>query len=467
MMDGHLPIFMTAYAPEQITPEIAVRYIRRHFAELDYLEKLENYYNGRHAILNRTKDGDLSNNKLVCNNAKYIADFTSAYLLGAPVSYSAKDNSDISPLTDALETADSETQDIDLAHDLSIFGRAYEMIYMSDGSDGEKPYPKLAKLSPRNAFVVYGNNVEQPPVFGIYYYPVFDENGMKTGFAGTLSTSAYIQNFTLSTEGGLVKAAEQIPHYFGKVTIDEIYNNSERMGDFEQVMSLIDAYNTLQSDRVNDKEQFVKALLVIKGQVLGDTDEESAAAYDSIKQNGVMTLDADGDASFLTRQLDESSVEVLRKSIENDIAKYSGVPDMTDEHFAGNVSGQAMKFKLLALEQMTKIKERFFTEGLRYRLECISNVLAVQGSTKIPVKNIQMQFTHSLPANLAEDAQIVNSLSGHVSEKTLLGLLSFVKDPGRELETLHQEQQEKTDNMLHAQQSMLQTDMRMPINKMK
>ena len=61
---------------------------------------------------------------------------------------------------------------------------------------------------------------------------------------------------------------------FGMITLNEVFNNEERQGDFEQQISLINAYNTLQSDRVNDKEQFVKAILLISGQILGDTEEE-------------------------------------------------------------------------------------------------------------------------------------------------------------------------------------------------
>ena len=74
----------------------------------------------------------------------------------------------------------------------------------------------------------------------------------------------------------------------------------------------------MQSDRVNDKEQFVDALLLIKGQILGDDNEEKTETYNAMKQNRVLELSSDSDASFLTRQFDESSIEVLRKSIVSD-----------------------------------------------------------------------------------------------------------------------------------------------------
>lgn len=455
-MNEHLPIFIVSALPgPENLPAVAAKYIQRHGNEIDYLTKLDNYYRGKQDILNRVKGADLSNNRLVCNHAKYIADFTSAYLIGSPVTYTA--DSDITVLTDALKAADAPTQDIDLAHDDAIFGRAYEMIYLDENAG-----IKLAKISPLNGFVVYNDTVEQRPLFSVHYYPTFDDNGQKTGYKGSISTDSYIQDITLTATRSLQSAGEPVPHYFGKVPLDEIYNNADRMGDFENVVSLIDAYNTLQSDRVNDKEQFVKALLVITGQVLGDTDEESSETYDAIRKHGVMTLDQGSTASFLTRQLDESSVEILSKSISHDIHKFSGVPDMSDENFAGNVSGVAMKYKLLALEQMTKFKERYFTEGLRYRLECIANVLRAKGGAAIDVKDINIQFTHSLPANETELAQLIGSLSGTVSQETLLSLLPFVKDPAAEVKAVNDEKQANAERMVD---SMMHSDMHSHLNE--
>ena len=62
-------------------------------------------------------------------------------------------------------------------------------------------------------------------------------------------------------------------HYFGKMPMVEYRNNEEKQGDFEQMIPLIDAYNILESDRVNDKEQFVDAFLFLTGI---DLDSEQA-----------------------------------------------------------------------------------------------------------------------------------------------------------------------------------------------
>ena len=135
-----------------------------------------------------------------------------------------------------------------------------------------------------------------------------------------------------------------------------------------------------------------------------------------------------GDARWLTRQFDESSVELLRKSLENDIHKFSGVPCMSDINFSGNSSGIAMRYKLLAFEQLTKIKERYFAEGLKLRLKMIANAVYAMSAELIDTDDIELYFTHTLPENESELAQTVNLLKDVVPREQLMKLLPFVTE---------------------------------------
>lgn len=409
----------------KITPQLALRFIVKHALSCEPMDRLYSYYIGEHSILCRPKDKRAANNRLVCNHAKYITDCTTGYFMGSPVQYRSRSGADISVLTDILYRCDSATQDIDLARNGSIFGRSYEMLYFSDDS---QPVLKLASIDPRQAFVVYDNTVEEKPIFGVYYLPQYSENDVLTGYRCYLCTRSEITEFYVTAAFSLGKIISSVPHYFGDVPLIEYYNNGDCQGDFEQVTSLIDAYNLLQSDRVNDKEQFVDAILLIKGQILGDTPDEESETYRSIKEFGVMTMDDDGDARWLTRQFDENSVELLRRSLENDIHKFSGVPCMTDANFSGNSSGIAMRYKLLAFEQLTKIKERYFAEGLRLRLKMISNAVFAMSANKIDAEDIEIYFTHTLPENEAELAETVNLLKDIVPREQLMKLLPFVTE---------------------------------------
>lgn len=424
----------TISADTPVTPETACTFIKEHSLHMrDRYDRLERYYEGEHPICSREKRSVLANNKLVCNHAKYISDTCVGYFAGNPVKYSGEG---IEPLLELLRAADSDTQDIDLAQKASIFGTAYEFIYTDE--DGQ---PRLYSPDPRQAFVIYDDTVQQKPVAGVYYYKLHDSvTDRDTGYSVYLCTASMITHFVTDTGFTPKLPDENRPHGMNGVPLIEIYNNSTCGSDFEPVLSLIDAYNILQSDRLNDKEQFVEAILLIKGSVLGDDNDEKSESYKALRENGLLELDADSSAEWLTRQFDENSVEVLRKSLEQDIHKFANVPCMSDESFGGNASGVAMRYKLLGFEQITKIKERYFREGLKERLRLLCSWLDFTGKAHVDSTGISIQFTRALPVNETEVAQLVSELRDLVPLKTLLGLLPFVDDPEAAAEEIREQQ---------------------------
>ena len=122
--------------------------------------------------------------------------------------------------------------------------------------------------------------------------------------------------------------------------------------------------------------------------------------------------------------------------LQTDIHKFSQVPDLSDDNFAGNASGVAIKYKLIGLEQIRGKKERQFKKALQRRIELISNILRLQNKANIDFRDITMTFTANIPANVVEQVQIVNQLDGLISRDTLLGLLPFVEEPSQEIEKL-------------------------------
>lgn len=421
----------------EITKEIVQRYLNLHSTDAAKLDKLDRYYRGQHDILSRSKGNDLANNRLVCNHAKHITDTAVGYLVGNPVTY--KSDLNLDSLMDWAKRADVDTEDMDIAKDASVFGRAYELVYMSDD---ENPSPRVTVIDPRNAFVVYDDTVEHEPVFGVYYYPVYGAYNTIEKYKGQYITQDKIVAFAATSSRSIEMEDAPFANPFGMVTLIEYSNNEEQQGDFEQVISLIDAYNILQSDRVNDKQQFVEAILLIKGQMLGDNEEEETDAYQSLRKYGLLMLDKDASAEWLTRTFDEASVEILRSSIEQDIHKFTGIPCMTDDNFAGNTSGVAMKYKLLGFEQVTKIKERYMRDGLKYRLRLFCAMLSIKGMPAIDPEQVEIVFTRALPANELELAQVVATLQGMVPDATLLSLLPFVGDAQQAADELQAQKEE-------------------------
>ena len=253
---------------------------------------------------------------------------------------------------------------------------------------------------------------------------------------------------------------EPVPHYFGNVPIIEYRNNKLCIGDFEQQISLIDAYNKLTSDRVNDKEQFVEALLVIYGSLMGDDNEEVSEVMKILKENGLLELPADARAEYISRTFDENGMEVLRKAIKEDIYTFSHVPNLTDENFVGNSSGVAMEYKLLGLQMITGEKEKYYKKGLKKRIELFCNYLNLKAIAINP-NNVKITFTRKLPKNLNELAQMIANLSGKVSTETLIEQLPFVEDASSEIEKVKQENEEN----VKLQQKMFKSQNDNPFNQ--
>ena len=238
------------------------------------------------------------------------------------------------------------------------------------------------------------------------------------------------------------------PHYKGEVPVIEYLNNKLGIGDFELQIPLIDAYNALMSDRVTDKEQFIDAILVLYGTLLSDDDEEEkedsslAKARKRLKKKKLLEMPGENSkAEYLTRTFDEAGVEILKKAIEQDIHKFSHIPCMTDENFGGNVSGVALEFKLLGMENITKIKTRYYKKGLRKRVRIFCNHLQTSEAITIQPNLVTMVFTRAMPKNLLEISQYVANLWGKVSAKTLLAQVPFVDNVEEELQAVEEENQ--------------------------
>jgi len=430
---------------DELTPQLVCKYIKTHReVTCPRYEKLQRYYEGIHDILLRRpkyRNNDPCNN-LVCNYAKYISDFATGYLIGEPISYQSKEQN----LDDFFKwnnIAQVDVQDMDNAKYQSIYGVAYELDYMS--SD-ESPTPKTASIHPMNAFVIYNSTVELLPVAGVYYYEKRDPDTQELiGYYVEYSTESQIVKFECSKAFEYSGTSKPKPNYFGAVTLIEIYNNNEKQGDFEQLIPLIDGYNIQQSNRVDDVENFVNSLMVLTGQTLGYTDAEAEKNYNAIKKNGVIELTHESKLEFLTRQIDQQGNELLPQSLADDIHKFSCVPSMTDKDFASNVSGVAMQYKLLGLNQITKIKERYIKEGIRERIKLFSNIMVTKGMKPVDLDDLTITITHSLPKNLVEIAQVISNLEGICSNETLLAQLPFVEDPEEESKKAAEERRQEQD----------------------
>ncbi len=421
------------YGGGRIRGEVLKSVIEEHMGGQERRRKLQNAYRNQHDILNRKRGKGLPNVRLSHGFAKYIVTMATGHLMGQPVMYKtdAQNTQTLEALLQTLKEKNAQKEDVLLAKDMSVYGKGVELLY---GDECSKPC--FTRLDPNSAFVVYDDCADFKSMFGVHMVRKYDEKDALCGYLVHVYTKTCIFAYQVEKLEDMESAQPFIvtEHYFGDVPMIEYFNDETETGDFEQVLSLIDAYDILQSDRVNDKQQFVDALLILTGATM-ETDEWGRSPARQLIEDKILCLpDSECKAEYLARSMTEQDVEILKNALRNDIHKFSFVPDLTDELFSGNTSGVAMKYKLLGLEQLVRVKEQFFKEGLKKRLQQVAQYLYYKGGKKLDVNKVQIVLARSLPVNELEVAQTLKTYETLVPKEVLLSQIPFVENPKEVME---------------------------------
>ena len=429
---------MIVYMDRASIESLTVKDIREIVVKQSYqmkYQKLERYYVGDHDILHSERtDKTGGDNRIVNNMARYITDTATGYFLGQPVVYSSENEEYLQTIQDIFDYNDEQDHNTELGKQCSIKGDCFEMVYLDE--DGRI---RLGLVFPENLILFYATESEfTSPLAAIRMVRGMDKNGnilLRVEF-WTWTRVIYLQSFN----GGVLEVTGWKEHYWNDVPFCEYVNNRERIGDFEGVLSEIDAYNRVQSNTANYFQYNDDAILKVTR--LGDVDSKDIA---QMKRERAVILEDGGDVGWILKTVDDTALENYKNRLREDIHLGANVPNMTDEAFGGNLSGVAVSYKLWGLEQICAIKERKFKRALQRRIELITHVLNLLGHN-YDYRDLDMQFRRNKPQNILEQSQIIGNLSSMLPKETLLQLLPFVDNPKEELEKLEEEKQEGVES---------------------
>ena len=392
-------------------------------------QRWKNYYDGKHAILQKSySDPSKPCNRIVTNYCKIVADTYNGYIVGKPVTYTS--NNDIDEVQDVLNYNDTVNADMAFLHNALVYGAAYELHWLDAAAQ-----ERYSQVSPLNAFAIHDNSLDNELLYFVRWYKVdsFDDNDLMHVEVYDARSVKYYEGNGIN---GALRLIEEKPHYFGDVPVTVFYLNEDEESIFNCVMGLNDAYNELQSSEVDDFSAWVDAYLTLTGV---DAEPDDIA---SMKENRVLVLPTGAQAGWLVKNASDTQIVNMLGNIKENIFKVSACPDMADDNFLAQ-SGTALAYKLVGFENVASTIVAGFTKALQRRIELICNVLNLKASEAV-WRDISINFVRNLPVNMAEAIQLVNALQGVVSDATLLAQLPFIKDPQAELEAV---QKQKAANM--------------------
>ena len=373
------------------------------------IEYLWNYYRGKQPILTRKKTvrPEICN-KIVENRANEIVSFKVGYLCGEPIQYVGRNGDEsvsraIAELNEMMFSENKATQDKEIVEWQMICGTAYRLVLPDkSGEEDDAPF-EMFTLDPRDTFVVYSSEVGNKPIFAVKYRVDSENNRI---------CSVYSANWYWKLVGD--KIVESVPHALGRIPIFEYPANNARLGAFEIVLPMLDAINTVASNRLDGVEQFIQAFVKF---VNCDIDEDQFKALKDLGAIKVKSVDGNSaDVSIVTQELNQVQTQTLVDYLYQTVLTICGMPNRNGGSSTSDTGAAViMRDGWTLAESRAKDSELMFKKSEYEVLKLILRILrdsegVSEDLSALRLKNLSMQFTRRNYENIQSKAQVLVSM---------------------------------------------------------
>lgn len=406
--------------------------LRRRKRNLDRYQKRRLKVQKRHSTTLQQ-----ATNQIVNHFRKLIVDQKTDYLTGTPATYNYEADTTVNEdLQRILKLNHYDYLDAETVRMTSAVGVSYRLAYIDP--QGELRF----KILPGHNVITLEDDHEVK--LAIHHTLILNEAGQQAVKLEVYDESM-VRVYTGDVNGfGLV---DEYQHFFNHCPVVAFHNEDEE-ADFECVDELIDAYDELISMSMDEITEFRMAYLAILSEVEMEEDTLQKA-----KTHGAIYLnDPAAKIEYITKNLNDVFYENAKATIEKNIYKFSATLDMSEESFTG-ASGEARKWKLLAIENKAQATERLLMKAFCHQFHLVSDYLSLKKGKNMDALEVQVLFNRNLPSEVGQIVEENSKLVGQVSQRTLLSRLPFIADVEKELKQL---EDESGDAYLQAFQALQQ-----------
>lgn len=403
----------TAYTgAKQITTENVIQIVadtigthNRNRVMIDYLYR---YYKGDQPILYREKlVRPEVNNRVVENHALETVKFKAGQICGEPIQYVCKKkkaneetNEQVDLLNDYLDEANADARNIQRAIYQSATGTSYKAILREDewSEDGDLPPFQIFIPYPGDVYIVYSRNTGKAM---LSVQILKDEENQQYYLCYSSKLYFEIKNGQITKSG--INGFDGIP-------IIEYPNNHDRLSDVEIAITMYDAINKYQSDRLNGVEQFVQAFMKFKNCEV--TEDEFLKMVKlgaiSVKDTG---QNCQSDVDLMTAELNQSESQVAKDDIYNNMLIVEAMPNRQSN--SGGDTGNAVYLRngWDFAERDAKLVEAITKEAEKASARIVLNIIRkTSKDIKISTKDFDVKITRNPTDNMLVKAQALDYL---------------------------------------------------------
>lgn len=371
----------------------------RNAAETEYLY---GYYRGRQDI--RLKEKVVRpeiNNKVMVNRANEVVTFKTAYLLGEPLQYVSNGGDDtvsakVNRLNEFMRSESKDTKDKEIADWMHICGVGVRMVVPDEEGEEDGSPVCIYTLDPRDAFVIYYSGVGHKPLAGVLRQ--WDEEGKPY-------QCVYTREWYFEIAGGEIKKQEArtIPY----IPIIEYPNNDARMGAFEVVLPLLNAINTVESNRVDSIQDFVNAFDVFQNCDIDDGQySELASGGKAVKIKGQAGMEAK--VYRIASELNQTNTQTLVDDLYDTALTICGMPNRNGGSSTSD-TGTAVIYRdgFAEAESRAKDTEKTFIRSEREFLRIVLYICRNTADLDLQLSDIKPEFTRKNLSNIQSKAQVL------------------------------------------------------------
>jgi SPP1 family phage portal protein len=198
------------------------------------------------------------------------------------------------------------------------------------------------------------------------------------------------------------------------IPIFEYPANNARLGAFEIVLPMLDAINTVASNRMDGVEQFIQAFVKF---VNCDIDEEQFKALKDLGAIKVKSVDgAVADVSIVTQELNQVQTQTLVDYLYQTVLTICGMPNRNGGSSTSDTgSAVIMRDGWTLAESRAKDSELMFKKSEHEVLKLVLRIIRDSENMSedirgLRLKNISLQFTRRDYENVQSKSQVLVSM---------------------------------------------------------
>ena len=413
-----------------IIPKIIDITMKEHNENLIDIKKLRDYYYNVTNILNKLKVQQPSiNNKVGIDYAEIAVTTINAYCFANPLTFSSRNSGiedKIKALNDAFDDDSYSHKSLDMYLNSGITALGYRYIIPATEEQIKEGiyFKTICDLEPENTYCVYANDLEKEKICAITFQDkkLYDNNLRQRGTVTvyTVFTKWHKWEFYKSA-GKWVNIPQNIydiefgnleydafPLPYRKIPIIENIRKTDRTGDFELAVDLIDAINALASSRVDDVQQKVDYLMCLR-----DIDIWSEGALDRVKEaisagilgfKSIQGATVQPEIDVLDTKLNQSEIQTLQDFLCEKLEEVLNIPNR-ETRSSGGDTGSAVESRN-GFRSLENIAGLVTSSALKTENETLEVILAICNNIEscpfkgLKPKDVQIQDNRNKVENM-------------------------------------------------------------------